>query len=177
MVVETKLIVDKEMFIATKERRKQETAQSIEDSSTIRGIMISQQKFAQDLEELGITVPTKKSPTTGQQIPAFSKTDSAYIQMQNMYPQYKHLWDGREAVKSRIEETRAQRFLESTNPDGTFSVPLRYYAAHTGRFGGTDRINLQTLPRASALRTTVIAHAGQELATAELTTNEARSHA
>ena len=56
----------------------------------------------------------KKSPTTGKQIPAFSKTDSAYIQMQNMYPEYKHLWDGREAVKSRIEETRAERFLEST---------------------------------------------------------------
>ena len=116
----------------------------------------------------------KKSPTTGQQIPAFSKTDSAYIQMQNMYPQYKHLWDGREAVKSRIEETRAQRFLESTNPDGTFSVPLRYYAAHTGRFGGTESINLQNLPRGSALRTAVMAPEGQQLYVVDLSNIEAR---
>jgi len=94
--------------------------------------------------------------------------------MQNMYPQYKHLWDGREAVKSRIEETRAQRFLESTNPDGTFSVPLRYYAAHTGRFGGTESINLQNLPRGSALRTAVMAPEGQQLYIVDLSNIEAR---
>ena len=174
MFVEPKLILDKEMLIAHKEKIKQETAQAIEDSGTTREIMASQQKFAHYLEELGITVPTKKSPTTGQQIPAFSKTDSAYIQMQNMYPQYKHLWDGREAVKSRIEETRAQRFLESTNPDGTFSVPLRYYAAHTGRFGGTESINLQNLPRGSALRTAVMAPEGQQLYVVDLSNIEAR---
>ena len=111
MFVEPKLILDKELLIAHKEKIKKETAQAIEDSGTTREIMASQQKFAQYIEDLGITVPTKKSPTTGKQIPAFSKTDSAYIQMQNLYPQYKHLWAGREAVKSRIEETRAQRFL------------------------------------------------------------------
>ena len=174
MFVEPKLVLDKEMLIAHKEKIKQETAQAIEDSGTTREIMASQQKFAQYLEELGITVPTKKSPTTGKQIPAFSKTDSAYIQMQNMYPQYKHLWDGREAVKSRIEETRAQRFLESTNPDGTFSVPLRYYAAHTGRFGGTESINLQNLPRGSALRKAVMAPEGQQLYVVDLSNIEAR---
>ena len=174
MFVEPKLILDKEMLIAHKEKIKEETAQAIEDSGTTREIMASQQKFAQYLEDLGITVPTKKSPTTGKQIPAFSKTDSAYIQMQNMYPQYKHLWDGREAVKSRIEETRAQRFLESINPDGTFSVPLRYYAAHTGRFGGTESINLQNLPRGSALRKAVMAPEGQQLYVVDLSNIEAR---
>ena len=174
MFVEPKLILDKDMLVAHKEKIKQETAKAIEDSGTTREIMASQQKFAQYIEELGINVPTKKSPTTGKQIPAFSKTDSAYIQMQNMYPEYKHLWDGREAVKSRIEETRAERFLESTNPDGTFSVPLRYYAAHTGRFGGTESINLQNLPRGSALRTAVMAPAGQYLYIVDLSNIEAR---
>jgi len=174
MFVEPKLILDKDMLIAHKEKIKQQTAKAIEDSGTTREIMASQQKFAQYIEELGINVPTKKSPTTGKQIPAFSKTDSAYIQMQNMYPEYKHLWDGREAVKSRIEETRAERFLESTNPDGTFSVPLRYYAAHTGRFGGTESINLQNLPRGSALRTAVMAPAGQYLYIVDLSNIEAR---
>ena len=174
MFVEPKLILDREMLIEHKATIKQQTAEAIEASGTTREIMASQLKFAQYIEELGITVPTKKSPTTGQQIPAFSKTDSAYIQMQNMYPEHKHLWDGREAVKSRIEETRAQRFLESTNPDGTFSVPLRYYAAHTGRFGGTESINLQNLPRGSKLRTAVMAPQGQYLYIVDLSNIEAR---
>ena len=54
MFVEPKLILDKEMLIAHKEKIKQETAQAIEDSGTTREIMASQQKFAQYLEELGI---------------------------------------------------------------------------------------------------------------------------
>ena len=174
MFVEPKLILNKNLLLTHKEKIKKETAQAIEDSGTTREIMASQQKFAQYLEDLGITVPTKKSPTTGKQIPAFSKTDSAYIQMQNMYPQYKHLWDGREAVKSRIEETRAERMLSSINSNGTFSVPLRYYAAHTGRFGGADKINLQNLPRGSALRTAIQAPEGQNLYIVDLSNIEAR---
>jgi DNA polymerase len=77
-------------------------------------------------------------------------------------------------VKSRIEETRAQRFIDSTNPDGTFSVPLRYYAAHTGRFGGSDKINLQNLPRGSTLRRAIMAPEGQRLYIADLSNIEAR---
>ena len=174
MFVEPKLILDRDMLIAHKEKIKLQTAKAIEASGLTREVLASQQKFAAHLETLNITVPTKKSPTTGKQIPAFSKTDSAYIQMQNMYPELLHIWDGREAVKSRIEETRAERFLESTNPDGTFSVPLRYYAAHTGRFGGTESINLQNLPRGSALRTAVMAPEGQYLYVVDLSNIEAR---
>ena len=96
-------------------------------------------------------------------IPAFSKTDSAYTQMMAMHPELQHIWDAREAVKSRIEETRAERFLSAVNPDGTFSVPLHYYAAHTGRFGGSEKINLQNLPRGSKLRSALTAPGGQFL--------------
>ena len=117
--------------------------------------------FKEYLEELGINIPTKKSPTTGEQIPAFGKNDPAYIQMCNMYPEHRALWDAREVVKSRIEETRAQRFIDSCNPDGTFGVPLSYFAAHTGRFGGLDKLNMQNLPRGSKLRTAIKAPEGQ----------------
>ena len=119
-------------------------------------------------------MPTKKSPTTGQMIPAFGKNDPGYLQMCNMYPEHNNIWEAREFVKSRIEETRAQRFIDSTNPDGTFSVPLRYYAAHTGRFGGADKINLQNLPRGSKLRTALMAPEGQKLFIADLSNIEAR---
>ena len=42
---------------------------------TVRGttkVLASNNKFTEHLESLGIVVPTKKSPTTGKMIPAFS---------------------------------------------------------------------------------------------------------
>jgi DNA polymerase len=174
MFVEPKLMLDRGLLTTYKEEIATRTEQAIQASGTTREVLASQVKFKEHLESLGITVPTKKSPTTGKQIPAFGKNDSAYIQMCNMYPEHKNIWEAREFVKSRIEETRAQRFIDSTNPDGTFSVPLRYYAAHTGRFGGSDKINLQNLPRGSTLRRAIMAPEGQRLYIADLSNIEAR---
>lgn len=174
MFVEPKLMLDRGLLTTYKEEIATRTKQAIQASGTTREVLASQVKFKEHLESLGITVPTKKSPTTGKQIPAFGKNDSAYIQMCNMYPEHKNIWEAREFVKSRIEETRAQRFIDSTNPDGTFSVPLRYYAAHTGRFGGSDKINLQNLPRGSTLRRAIMAPEGQRLFIADLSNIEAR---
>jgi DNA polymerase len=36
-------------------------------------------------------------------------------------------------------------------------VPLRYYAAHTGRWGGDDKLNLQNIPRNSPLKHAIYA--------------------
>lgn len=174
LFVEPKLMLDRGSLTTYKDEIAIKTAAGIEASGTTREVLASQQKFKAYLEDLGIVVPTKKSPTTGKRIPAFGKNDSAYIQMCNLYPEYKHIWDARELVKSRIEETRAQRFIDSCNPDGTFSIPLRYYAAHTGRFGGADKINLQNLPRGSKLRTALMAPEGQKLFIADLSNIEAR---
>ena len=174
MFVEPRLMLDRGLLTTYKEEIATRTEQAIQASGTTREVLASQVKFKEYLESLGITVPTKKSPTTGKQIPAFGKNDSAYIQMCNMYPEHKNIWEAREFVKSRIEETRAQRFIDSTNPDGTFSVPLRYYAAHTGRFGGSDKINLQNLPRGSTLRRAIMAPEGQRLFIADLSNIEAR---
>ena len=174
LFVEPKLLLDRSMLMQYKEEMVQRAQDAIQASGVEREVLSSQQKFAKHIESLGITVPTKKSPTTGKQIPAFGKNDPAYIQMCNMYPEHRALWDAREVVKSRIEETRAQRFIDSCNPDGTFGVPLRYYAAHTGRFGGTDKINLQNLPRGSTLRRALTAPAGQVLYVADLSNIEAR---
>ena len=174
MFVEPKLILDRGLLTTYKDDIATRTEQAILASGTTREILASQVKFKEHLESLDIVVPTKKSPTTGQQIPAFGKNDSAYIQMCAMYPEHNNIWEARELVKSRIEETRAQRFIDSTNPDGTFSVPLRYYAAHTGRFGGSDKINLQNLPRGSTLRRAIMAPEGQRLYIADLSNIEAR---
>ena len=174
MFVEPQITLDRGLLIQHKEQVAAETAEKIEASGTTREVLASLPKFAAHIESLGITVPTKKSPRTGEMIPAFSKNDAAYLQMMRAYPEHQHIWDGREAVKSRIEETRAERFLSAVNPDGTFSVPLRYYAAHTGRFGGSEKINLQNLPRGSKLRSALTAKEDHYLYIVDLSNIEAR---
>lgn len=174
MFVEPKILLDQPMLLQYKKEMAERAIEAIDASGVTREVLASQQKFRAHLEDLDITIPTKKSPTTGKQIPAFGKNDPAYIQMCNMYPEHRTLWDAREVVKSRIDETRAQRFIDSCNPDGTFGIPLRYYAAHTGRFGGSDKINLQNLPRGSKLRTAIRAPEQQRLFIADLSNIEAR---
>jgi len=174
MFVEPKLTLDIPMLEAHRDKHKQDSLDKIESSGTTRDVLASNNKFTEYLESLGITVPTKKSPNTGKMIPAFSKTDLAYVQMCRRHPELDHVWQAREAVKSRIEETRAERFINSTNKDGSFGVPLRYYAAHTGRFGGTEKINLQNLPRGSALRTALQSPPGKLLFIGDLSNIEVR---
>tara|TARA_R100000426_G_scaffold57320_2_gene40820 strand:+ start:992 stop:2785 length:1794 start_codon:yes stop_codon:yes gene_type:complete len=174
MFVEPRLLMDRGLLKDYKDEVIKRAKEAIKASGTTREVLASQQKFRAHLEALGINIPTKKSPTTGEQIPAFGKNDPAYIQMCNMYPEHRALWDAREVVKSRIEETRAQRFIDSCNPDGTFGVPLSYFAAHTGRFGGLDKLNVQNLPRGSKLRTAIKAPEGQTLFIADLSNIEAR---
>jgi DNA polymerase len=54
-------------------------------------------------------------------------------------------------------------------------VPLRYYAAHTGRWGGDDKLNLQNLPRNSLLKSAIIAPDGYLMIDSDSSQIEART--
>ena len=54
-------------------------------------------------------------------------------------------------------------------------VPLRYYAAHTGRWGGDDKLNLQNLPRKGSLKQAITAPQGFTLIDADSSQIEART--
>ena len=174
MFCEPKLTVDREALTAFRDAEITNSEALINAAGVSRKVLSSNQQFADYIYELGLIPPTKKSPTTGKDIPALGKNDKAYQQMQKMYPQFQHIWDARKAVKSRINETRAQRFLDAAHEDGTISVPLRYYAAHTGRFGGTEKINMQNMPRNSELRKALCAPPGHLVFVADLSNIEAR---
>ena len=77
-------------------------------------------------------------------------------------------------VKSTIEETRTERFIEIAQR-GLFPIPLRYYAAHTGRWGGDDKVNLQNLPRGSILKDAIMAPPGQVVVDSDSSQIEART--
>jgi DNA polymerase len=174
MFCEPKLIVNRDALILFRDFQITASEQAIEEAGIDRKVLSSNQQFAQYLKDMGLVPPAKISPTTGKIIPALGKNDKAFTQMQKMYPEHQHIWNARKAVKSRINETRAQRFIDATHDDGTISVPLRYYAAHTGRFGGTEKINMQNMPRNSELRKALCAPEGQLVFVADLSNIEAR---
>ena len=174
MFCEPKLIVNREALIAFRDQEMKSSEDAIAASGIARKVLSSNQQFNDYIINMGIVPPTKVSPSTGKTIPALGKNDKAFTQMQKMYPEHQHIWDARTAVKSRINETRAQRFIDATHDDGTISVPLRYYAAHTGRFGGTEKINMQNMPRNSPLRKALCAPPNKLVFVADLSNIEAR---
>ena len=123
--------IDRERLSKYHESEYERAQKLIEDSGLEREVLTSNDKFAEHLQSLGITPPTKVSPATGELIPAFGKNDAGWRQLCKMYPEHQHLWSARIAAKSRIAETRAKRFLDAAGDDDRISVPLRYYAAHT----------------------------------------------
>lgn len=108
--------------------------------------LMSNDKFAELLRQNGVEPPTKVSPTTDKETYAFAKTDDGFKALaESSSYEVQVLVAARLGNKSTLEETRTQRFIDIAKR-GPLPIPLRYYAAHTGRWGGSDKINLQNLP-------------------------------
>jgi hypothetical protein len=114
----------------------QKAALLVEAGVVTKKDLMSNAKFAAMLEARGVTPPRKISPTTGKETYAFAKTDEDFVALQEHEdPAVQALVAARLGNKSTIEETRTQRLID-VGARGNFPVPLRYYAAHTGRWGG-----------------------------------------
>jgi DNA polymerase len=112
--------------------------------------LMSNQKFAELLIKCGVVPPTKISPATGLETLAMAKSDEGFkALMEHPDERVQALVAARLGNKSTLEETRTDRFI-SISKRGPMPVPLQYYAAHTGRWGGSDKINLQNLPSRGA---------------------------
>ena len=115
-----------------------------------KSVLMSNPKFAAALQSLGVEPPMKVSPTTGKQTYAFAKTDEAMKELEEHEdPRVQALVAARLGVKTTLEETRTERFIEMAQR-GAFPVPLRYYGAHSGRWSGEQSVNLQNLPSRGA---------------------------
>jgi len=78
---------------------------------------------------------------------AFGKSDEAFkLMLQSDDEALVTLVEARLGVKSTIKETRAQRMIGIASR-GPFPIYLLYYGAHTGRYGGGDKVNPQNLNR------------------------------
>jgi len=150
----------------------------LESAGVVKEDLMSNPKFAELLKSLGVKPPTKISPTTEKETFAFAKSDEAFKALADHDdPQVQALVAARLGTKSTLEETRTQRFIDIAKR-GTLPVPVRYYAAHTGRWGGDDKINLQNLPsrgiNGKKLKRSIIAPSGYTLVDADSAQIEAR---
>ena len=144
--------------------------------------LASNDKFAAILRQLSVEPPLKKkkaTPKTPNPIGhtyAFAKSDALFQALLNGDNEdVALLCEARLAVKSTLERTRAQRFLDISKR-GTLPVPLNYYGAHTGRWSASkgSGINLQNLKRGSFLRKSIQAPDGYSLIVADLSQIEPR---
>ena len=156
MFVEPKLVLDapllREYVVEVRETQEALLAAVNVD----RAQFMSNKQFAELLREYGVEPPTKISLTTGKETYAFAKTDEDFKRLMEEHPdpRVNALVAARLGVKSTIEETRAERFLQMSNR-GAFPVPLRYYGAHSGRWSGQDKVNLQNLPARDPTKNTL----------------------
>lgn len=144
-----------------------------------RDLLMSNDQFAAALTMFGVVPPTKISPRTGKETYAFAKVDLAFKGLlEHEDSRVQLLVAARLKHKSTIEETRLKRFLDVSHvmdrTGNKFGVPLLYCAAHTHRFGGWDKLNLQNLGRGSALRKSIVAPHRKKIVAGDLSQIEAR---
>ena len=178
MFIEPILELDKELL----EGHLRSVQMMKEDLLTAAGVdkaeLMSNDKFAGLLSSFGVTPPMKVSPTTGKMAYAFAKNDEEFKALAEYPdPRVQTIVAARLGNKSTLEETRTMRFMDIASR-GNLPVPIRYYAAHTGRFGGDDKINLQNLPsrgaNANQLKKAIIAPKGYVIIDADSAQIEAR---
>lgn len=146
MFIEPELELDLPLLEAHLEAVKAKKAKLLEVAQADKDTLMSNDKFAGLLKSLGVEPPVKISARTGKEAWAFAKTDEEFkVLAEHPDPRVQALVGARLGNKTTLEESRTQRFIDIATR-GKLPVPIKYYAAHTGRWGGDDKINLQNLP-------------------------------
>ena len=177
MYTEPKLELDAlvlDNHLVTIQERKAKLLDRLGGEEKAKKYLMSNAKFAGLLRALGVEPPVKVSNTTGKEAFAFAKTDTAFTSLlDHPNASVRAVVEARLGTKSTIEETRTQRFL-GVAERGRLPIMLNYYGAHTGRFSGGDKLNLQNLPRGGALRKALAAPDGHMVVACDSSQIEAR---
>lgn len=137
-----------------------------------------------------------ETPEEDKWTPAFSKDDLDFITLPDrvwdLYPdldpedprhvikataistRLEQLVNARLATKSTTNITRAERFLEAGRDGMLLPAGYAYYRAHTGRWSGNNKMNMQNLTRGGELRLSIMAAPGHNLAVTDSGQIEAR---
>lgn len=172
-----KLVVDTAILDAAVAEEKRRKAALFEGLGIPKATFSSSKKFTELMAAKGCTLPTKKSPRTGKEIPALSKADSAFHDLLNNHDKgIVALCEARREAKSTIMETRCES-LSSVGKTGPWPFDVEYSgAAQTHRYsgGGAAGGNPQNFVRDSALRAAVLAPPGHVLVVGDFAAVEMR---
>ncbi len=143
--------------------------------------LMSNDKFAVVLQDLGVDPPTKISPTTNKETWAFAKTDEGMKELlEHDDPLVQAVVAARMGHKTTLEETRTLRYMRvgqlyfphyGTNK---FPVPLKVSGAHTHRLSGDWKMNAQNLKRGGMLRKAIKAQKYHKVVVRDSSQIEAR---
>ena len=178
MFIEPVLELDLNLLEQHLDDVKERKERLLADCGIEKAELMSNPKFAELLKGFGVEPPMKISLTTGKETYAFAKNDEEFKALaEHEDDRVQSLVAARLGTKSTLEETRTQRFIDIAKR-GKLPVPIRYCAAHTTRFGGDDKINLQNLPSRGAnggkLKKAIVAPKGHVVIDADSAQIEAR---
>lgn len=176
MFCQPKLLVDIPRVEAELKREIGAKFSALETAGAKVESLMSNAQFAALLRSAGATLPMKISPTTGELTYAFAKNDlefQALAESKNF--KIAALCKARLKVKSTIGETRAVRFIEAGKDGMCLPVYLNYCGAHTYRWSGGNKLNLQNLPRSGELRKAIVTALGYVIVVADSAQIEART--
>ena len=175
MFCDPKLKVDTELAESEYELEIVNKRAATAKAKTEKDILMSNDKFADLLRSLGVEPPRKISPRTGKEAYAFAKTDVGFKRLLGHSDDaVRFAADARQSVKSTINETRARRLYVAGKDGLALPVLLNYAGAHTFRWSGGNKLNLQNLPRDGALRRAILAPDGFQIVVCDLSQIEAR---
>lgn len=188
-VTEPRFILDRNVLAEHLYAVQQEKEQLLARIGVDRSIFMSNDKFAAALKLLGVEPPMKTSPTTGQTTYAFAKTDVDFLELlEHDNPQVQALVAARMGLKSTLEETRTQRFIDishltwPSNDEPLMPIPLQFSGAkRTHRLSGGWKLNAQNMsrgnpikPGSGRLRKSLAVKRGYKVVTADAAQIEAR---
>lgn len=175
MFVDPVIVLDAELLTRAIENYRNEVFKKLEILGVEATALNSAKQFVELLAKHGATPPSKISPRTGKPIPATAKKDSF---MQNLGSHKNEavriLSDLKNQLSSNGEIIKMERLLRIATVSKVLPVPLKYAGTHTTRWGGDEKINVQSMQRGGISRKSFLAPDGYAFVVADLSQIEVR---
>lgn len=177
MFVEPKLELNVSLLEETAKQEKEQKIKIFSDIGIDKKVFSSNVKFPELLRSKGYEVPTKRSPSTGKEIPALALGDPEFLDLlESEDEELRRLCEARKEAKSTLLETRSEKLARLAHT-GRWPFDVEFSGAvQTHRYsgGGSAGGNPQNFTRDSALREAVTAPKGFSLVVGDLSQADAR---
>lgn len=172
MFTEPKVVIGVDLLKASLEKEKDKKAALLARVAPDRETLMSNDRLAAALEAMGVEVPMKislaktksarkKDPDAGEVwVPAFAKSDPGMkALLEDERDEVRWIIEARLGVKSTIVQSRTERLLGIAER-GLMPFYLKFAGAHTWRWSGADRVNVQNFTRGGDIKDALFAPEG-----------------